>query len=192
MTEPCKTALCAGLFSLAALPAMAGGGTTCDPAAHENSWITATTPTAEFTDHFDGTVTHDNTGLMWAKCSRGQVWVDNTPNDASDDACSGSAADYDWRAALAQAQSANGASHLGYNDWRLPNANELESIVERRCWNPAINAAIFPNAVSNLYWSSSPYPNGGSGAWFVGFSSGDLGTLNKSFIFRVRLVRAGQ
>jgi len=37
-----------------------------------NSYVTATTPNADFTDNGDGTITHTKTGLMWAKCSEGQ------------------------------------------------------------------------------------------------------------------------
>jgi len=194
MNPRIKTILPAALLlALSAPPTLAGGGTTCAVGATENNNMLASTPMADFTDHFDGTVTHDKTGLMWAKCSQGQMWEENTANDDSDDACSGGTSAHNWQAALAQAQTANGANFLGYNDWRLPNANELESIVERRCFNPAINAAIFPNTPGNFYWSSSPYAGNSSFAWGVFFRDGGVFANVKDIdVRRVRLVRAGQ
>ena len=34
---------------------------------------------AAFTDNGDGTITDTSTGLVWDKCSRGQVWDNTTP-----------------------------------------------------------------------------------------------------------------
>ncbi|MBJ6938275.1 DUF1566 domain-containing protein, partial [Vibrio cholerae] len=88
----------------------------------------ATTPNTAFNDNGDGTVTHHTTGLIWQRCSLGQSW------DGTD--CTGEATTFTWEEALAAA-----AQHTfaGRNDWRLPNKNELVSIVEYRCYRPAIN-----------------------------------------------------
>ena len=150
--------------------------------ANENSSINATTPTADFTDHGDGTVTHDTTGLMWMQCSLGQSGAD----------CATGSADYhNWLQAHEAAQDANdGEGTLGYNDWRLPNKNELASIVEERCWDSATNGDIFPSTPPAWFWSSSPHASGGDRAWPVDFSDGDLSSsILKGSVFRVRLVR---
>lgn len=76
-------------------------------------------------------------------------------------------------------------------DWRLPNKNELASIVEYRCYQPAINNRQFPNT-SGWYWSSSPDADNSGYVWFVNFVSGDVFSRSKAAINVVRLVRAGQ
>lgn len=112
---------------------------------NENTSIISTTPTGDFVDNNNGTVTHTKTGLMWMRCSLGQNWTGS--------GCEHTAASYSWQGALVAAK---GHSFAGYSDWRLPNINELESIVEERCWAPSINSFIFPNIPPNWFWSSSP------------------------------------
>ncbi|WP_341327143.1 DUF1566 domain-containing protein [Methylotuvimicrobium sp. KM2] len=140
-----------------------------------------TTPNQMFIIHDDGTVTHNATTLMWMRCLLGQVWDGN--------ACSGSAQIYIWQDAL---QAANGYSFAGYNDWRLPNKNELISIVERACIGPAINSTVFPYT-SNLstVWSSSQPPDLSSYAFIVEFDSGHTKIPFKTSYSHVRLVRGG-
>ncbi len=150
-------------------------------AGSENTAITATTPSADFSDNGDGTVTHHKTGLIWQRCSLGQSW------DGTD--CTGSATAFTWQQALA-ASAQN--TLAGFSDWRLPNKNELASIVEYRCYQPAINHQQFPNTPSAWYWSSSPNASDSNGAWYVGFYGGNVGNYDKNFYNHVRLVRAGQ
>ncbi|HFG1779552.1 TPA: DUF1566 domain-containing protein [Vibrio cholerae] len=150
-------------------------------AGSENTAITATTPSADFSDNGDGTVTHHTTGLIWQRCSLGQGW------DGTD--CTGSATTFTWEQALAAA-----AQHSlgGFSDWRLPNKNELASIVEYRCYQPAVNSQQFPNTPSAWYWSSSPYAHNSNDAWSVYFDNGYVDNYDKNGYYRVRLVRAGQ
>jgi len=149
------------------------------------SGIIATTPTADFTVHDNGTVTHTKTGLMWKVCSEGQTW-DNG-------ACSGTAATHTWQQALQIPQALNtGGGYAGHSDWRLPNLKELQSIVELKCYDPAINETVFNNTLSSYYWSSSPYASGSDYAWGVYFNYGHDGSYNRVNHFRARLVRGGQ
>ena len=90
---------------------------------------------AAFTDNGDGTITDTTTGLVWDKCSRGQVWDNTTPPGT----CTGVASTHTWAAALAEATAANSASHRGQADWRLPNRTELESLVQINAASPAID-----------------------------------------------------
>ena len=64
----------------------------------------------DFVDNGDGTVTDQATGLMWARADSG--------------------VGMDWQDALAWVQQKNAENYLGYSDWRLPNAKELQSIVD--------------------------------------------------------------
>lgn len=99
--------------------------------------------TPAFTDNGDGTVNDSATNLVWQKCSRGQN------NDAT---CSGGATTADWTTALNYCNSLGLAGKI----WRLPNVNELKSIVDYTVSGPSINAAAFPATdVANFYWSAS-------------------------------------
>lgn len=162
--------LTTGLVSLCFLGnALANGRCT-----NENTAIPFSTPSSDFTLHNNGTVTHNTTGLMWMRCSIGQTW--------QGERCTGVAIEFTWQQALTQ----NGTNYAGYSDWRLPNKNELASIVEQRCYSPSINEAIFPDTLPNLFWSSSP---SGYGAWGINFIGGEV---YDGFEYRVyvRLVRA--
>lgn len=64
----------------------------------------------DFHDNEDGTVADRATGLVWAKADSGSG--------------------IDWQAALAWVQAKNRENYLGHNDWRLPNAKELQSLVD--------------------------------------------------------------
>ncbi len=147
--------------------------------------ITASTPTSQFTDHGNGTVTDNKTHLMWKRCSEGQTWTGST--------CTGTAATYTWQGALQQAKARNnGVGFASFTDWRVPNIKELASIVEEQCLSPAINATIFPAMDSSnwRYWSASPSSYAGfADAWLVSFNGGLDDVLSKTVNGGVRLVR---
>lgn len=147
---------------------------------NEKDNIPWSAPTKEFTLHANGTVTQNTTGLMWMRCSKGQSW--------DGDSCTGSANAYNWQNALALKNS----TFAGFNDWRLPNKNELVTIVEQRCTLPAINAVVFPNTPNNWYWSSSSYARDSNYGWIIGFGTGRIYDEHKNNLYRVRLVRAEQ
>jgi hypothetical protein len=152
-----------------------------------NDNIPLTRPDSRYTDHGDGTVTDRVTGLMWDQCPWGR---------SGNDCTTGSAGTFDWQAALGVAETANamgdGAGYKGYNDWRLPNIQELMSLVEAACYDPAINENYFPATESVTYRSSSPFASFASGAWLVNFNGGRDFWGDKDYAVRVRLVRAGQ
>lgn len=144
--------------------------------------IASTAPDSRFTDRGDGTVSDSATGLMWKQCAEGLSGVG---------CASGTVTTLNWEEAL---QRAADAVFAGYTDWRLPNKNELESLVERRCYSPAINARFFPNTPlsSGWVWSSSPYAPYPNDAWEVSFDDGKVYWDRNDFRSRVRLVRGGE
>ena len=142
--------------------------------------VPSTTPAGRFLVHGNGTVTDTATGLIWAQCAEG----------LSGSACTeGTAAIFTWADALIRARD---STHAGYTDWRLPNVKELSSIVEERCYDPAINLAVFPNTPSSYFWSASPYGYSSGFAWYVSFGDGGAYGSNRSNYYHVRLVRSGQ
>ncbi len=145
----------------------------------QSAFATPTTPTGDFIDNQDGTVTHKTTGLTWMRCALGQTWTGST--------CSGTTSTYTYRQAVALKP-----SFAGKSGWRLPNISELQTIVERQKSKPAINQRIFPNTPNNWFWSSSLYVGYASFAWYVRFSYGDVSRGNRSNSLPVRLVRARQ
>ena len=144
-------------------------------------YIPNNTSDDRYTLHSDGTVTDTWTWLIWQRCSLGQTWDGNT--------CTGTATTYTWQGALQQASS---NSFADYGDWRLPNIEELRSLVAYDRYDPAINSIVFPSTIG-WYWSSSPSAGYSNGAWIVGFSSGYGGSSSRyTSGAHVRLVRGGQ
>lgn len=102
----------------------------------------------DFAENGDGTVSDNATGLMWAQDDNGEA--------------------LDWEAALSYAENATTA---GYDDWRLPNAKELQSIADYSGVFPAMDTSMFNlTELMNIkgqidypfYWSSSSNPVEGS------------------------------
>jgi hypothetical protein len=78
-----------------------------------------------------------------------------------------------------------------HTDWRLPNINELKTIIDRSRYNPAIVSA-FEQTSSSYYWSSTTYEGGHEDAWAVCFDDGYVSYDYKDYDYYVRCVRAGQ
>lgn len=148
--------------------------------------VTKTTPSKDFTFNGNGTVTHEKTGLMWKICPEGQ--------ELQKGQCKGAVQTGNWKDALSLAETSNFSS---YTDWRLPNIKELASIIERACYEPAINIAVFPDIqeASNKYrsyWTSSPVVNIGSrakGVYSVSFGKGRVGYFTLKGEYRLHLTR---
>ena len=109
---------------------------------------------AALVDNGTDTVTDTTTGLMWQKAT--------APGT------------YTWQQALAYAETLTLA---GYTDWRLPNHNELQSLVDYSRYNPSIDPLLASDTVSSDYWSSTSNATSGKDgltiiAWPVDFNVG--------------------
>jgi arylsulfatase A-like enzyme len=106
----------------------------------------------EFVANDDGTVTDRATDLMWAL----------------DDSMTG----LNWDEALAWIEQLNKANHLGYSDWKLPNAKELHSLLDygrspdtsdSAALDPEFNATGIVNEAGEAdypaYWTSTTHLN---------------------------------
>jgi hypothetical protein len=148
--------------------------------------------TLSYTDNGDGTITDDNTGLMWEKKSDdGSIHDKDIP--------------YKWADAFAVhvAGLNAGGGFAGYTDWRLPNAKELQSIVDYERVNPSIDPAFNTGCVaactvttcscaaSSSYWSSTSYALIPTDAWVVDSDAGDVDFDIKTSGYIVRAVRGG-
>jgi hypothetical protein len=78
-------------------------------------------------------------------------------------------------------------------DWRLPNVNELESLIHAGQPNSAtwLNTQGFTNVQSDDYWSSSTYAYSTVSAWYVYMYDGVVVADNKAYDGFVWPVRAG-
>ncbi len=146
-------------------------------------------PNARFTDNSDGTVTDNLTGLIWMKNANyfgTQDWHDAL--DISNNLADGQGGLTD---------------HSIAGDWRLPNINELISVIHYGYSSPAlpntagtaqwIEGDPFIDVQSWNYWTSTTRKNGNGGsAWCVAFTNGySLGSTKSNFLY-VWCVRDGQ
>ena len=130
-----------------------------------------------FANNGDGTVTDRATGLMWTQSDSGSGM--------------------NWESTLAWVQTKNAVNYLGYNDWRLPNAKELQSIVDyTRSPDTTNSAAIDPiftcTQITNepgqadypWYWSGTThaqYTGSGAAGAYVCFGRA-LGYMNSTWV----------
>jgi len=138
-----------------------------------------------FIDNGNGTVTDTDTSLMWQKAAN-----------------LGGA--YTWQQALFYCENlilnndgewtnaTPNASGVKYDDWRLPNRNELQSLVDYERYKPSIDPIFNLDLGSNLDWSSTTYADDPLSAWGVTFYYGFVNGYNKSgYPCLMRAVRGG-
>lgn len=161
-------------------------------------------PVPRFKDNGNGTVMDNLTGLIWLK----------------DAGCLGEGEGKTWLEALERVASLNNGEDLKCKDyesgtfqnWRLPNLNEMRSLIDIRVDSPALpntlgdgkcepnnpfwtqshdyDTPIYPNPLCvkrAFYWSSTTTAWGA--AWVVDLLDGDVQGLQKdekSFVWAVR------
>jgi hypothetical protein len=120
------------------------------------------------------------TGLIWSQSDNGEG--------------------VNWEDALAWVQQMNDENYLGYNDWRLPNAKELQSIVDytrspdthgTAAIDPVFSATQITNEAGELdypfYWSGTTFlrfDGSASAAVYVAFGEG-LGSMDGTTVIDV-------
>ena len=124
-------------------------------------------PEARFVDNQDGTVTDTCTGLMWQQETAPVMFT--------------------WQAALDHCE--DDLSLAGYEDWRLPNIRELQSIVDYSRFGPAIDPT-FIALTSPGYWSSTTNAIRPNEAWTLGFNCGNVLNFPDADKVNLRHVRA--
>ncbi len=115
----------------------------------------------DFADNGDGTISDNATSLMWSK-------------EDSKEAMN-------WEEALAYAEEMNAQSYLGFSDWRVPNAKELQSIVDYSrsplttsspALDPMFDATVIKDEAGEddygFYWTSTTHENSGTTAGSAG------------------------
>lgn len=81
----------------------------------------------------------------------------------------------------------------GFNDWRLPNRRELESLLDLGNFNPALPPSHpFLGVQSSYYWTSSTAANGEDDAWIVHVYLGFATRDDKAGSHYVWYVRGGR
>jgi hypothetical protein len=109
----------------------------------------------DFVDNGDGTITDRATGLMWTKGDSGTTM--------------------NWQQALEYAED---LAHAGFDDWRLPNVKELQSIVDYRrapdassasARGPALDPIFDLTETESWFWTSTTHLEHRFGAYYVCF-----------------------
>jgi hypothetical protein len=111
----------------------------------------------DFIDNGDGTATDNDKGLIWQK--------DTAPGI------------YNWQQALYYCDN---LILGGHDDWRLPDRNELQTLVDYSRYNPSIDTGFFSNTEPGAYWSSTTKAGSPWYAWIVHFDRGAMDARNKS------------
>jgi len=164
-------------------------------------------PQGRYIDNHDGTVTDSGTSLMWMRCAIGQSWTGST--------CKGNAKVVTWNEAIKYS-----IKFAGYDNWRLPNIDELASIIycsngqpdyfsngknanngtgDWGCYGkpakdhdrPTLSHEVFPNCPSSLFWSSSRDVEF-PGPYGIYFGFGSVSNANGSGFTHIRMVRNGK
>jgi len=123
---------------------------------------------AGFIDNGDETVTDPQTGLVWAKAAAQDKQT--------------------WQDALGYC---NTLYLAGQDDWRLPNIQELRSILRLSTGDDGIDTSVFSGALDDPYWASTSFDASPSQAWAVAFNGNGDGWYTKNSTFNVRCVRSG-
>lgn len=140
----------------------------------------ATAPFSRFSDSANATITDNKNKNIWLRCPVGMNW------DGS--SCTGISLKYTWSEAVVEVEELNQKKVAGRNDWRLPTVDELASVVEQRCFKPAIDLKAFPYSPESGFWTDTAVEGVQPRAWMVHFLNGKPYIANKTQTWRLRLI----
>jgi hypothetical protein len=156
------------------------------------------------------TITDNNTKLEWMKQDDNDSLGTGTfecdpasyPGNLDKDCL------FMWDDAFTYVASLNANNYAGYDDWRVPNVKELQSIVNYENDFPAVSAEFDTNCeagckvddpenpenecsctAGSTYWSSTSNAHNAFAAWLVNFDDGGVLKVDKFNGERVRAVR---
>jgi hypothetical protein len=139
-------------------------------------------PSSRFTNQYNGTIKDNLTGLIWTADGNAPGPLVCNPGVSMA-----------WNDAFGYVSCLNSNGYLGYADWRLPNVNELESLVHAGSapivyWLNSQGFANLPEPPS-YYWSSTSYACSADLAWYVDLYVGVVRPLDKGNTYSVWPVR---
>ncbi len=146
--------------------------------------------TPSYTDNGDGTITDNVTGLMWEKLDK--LTFAGNPSDIHDAGNRYAT----WDSAFGKIADLNAANFAGYSDWRLPNYNELRSIIFYGRFAPSVDPAFYNGTdsftyITGNYWSSTTDEGSLFASQGVSFTAGASsdGPKTSATLFFARAVR---
>ena len=81
----------------------------------------------------------------------------------------------------------------GFSDWDLPTIEELQLLVDRSRYSPAIDTDFFVDIENDWYWSKTPAAWSSASAWGVSFNYGGVLNSHRGLLgFALAVRRAGQ
>ena len=152
--------------------------------AGQHSGTTAITVNAKTDTHTNETVVDKRTGLMWSRresasvgaTSNGQLEWDDTAGSDED--------------VFEYCDQANLASLAGYTDWRVPNREELYSIITTETGEPFLDVTAWPSVLQGVgFWSSSTVEGVSANSYATHTDGTMVGVVKTTSVRRVILVR---
>lgn len=161
-----------------------------------------------YTDNGDGTITDNNTGLMWEKKDNSGGGIHDKDNTYTwSEASYGSTNIMDGTIATFLATLNTPPGFAGHTDWRIPNYKELTSILNLELTGPSVSAAFHDAAgcpgCSDVtvatctctrllwYWSSTTTKFTPTYGYIVSFGNGFVDRDFKNSSHPARAVRGG-
>jgi hypothetical protein len=152
----------------------------------------------EFEDQLDAWIDKD-TDLMWEVKNKENIdfkyvwneeWIEEVykPQRFTDSV----------KDTFSYAKKLNEMNYAGFNDWRVPTNEELETLITKKQNNNLYIKLPLSKNSSNFYWSSTAYENYKNSAWDdwytwgVFFYEGDVSSETREYNGYIRCVRAGQ